>query len=216
MEVSVRRPVRMIIAVTGLLVGSLFAAPAAQAATTMSGGDPVMGGSFRCTAGVNVVSGGTYYFVTAGHCALGTDSWYTTGGDFVGSTADAVFPSHDYALVAYGAGVTAEGTIGAQDVTTAGNAFVGESVCMRGGVSGVHCGTVTGLNATVDYGAGGVVNGLIQTNVCAEPGDSGSPLYDGTKVLGVLSGSSGDCASGGTSYFQPITQVLSAYGVSVY
>jgi streptogrisin B len=57
---------------------------------------------------------------------------------------------------------------------------------------------------------------LIQTNVCAEPGDSGGPLYDGTKAIGLTSGGSGDCTTGGTTFFQPVTEALSAYGVSLF
>ncbi|MEV5749231.1 hypothetical protein AB0L00_15560 [Actinoallomurus sp. NPDC052308] len=41
-------------------------------------------------------------------------------------------------------------------------------------------------------------------------------MYDGDKVVGILSGFSGDCAAGGVSYFEPITRPLSAYGVAVY
>ena len=38
---------------------------------------------------------------------------------------------------------------------------------------------MTGLNATVRY-AQGTVYQMIRTNVCAEGGDSGGPLYSGT------------------------------------
>ena len=57
---------------------------------------------------------------------------------------------------------------------------------------------------------------MIQTNVCAEPGDSGGPLYDGTKALGITSGGSGDCRSGGTTFYQPVPEAASNYGVTVY
>jgi streptogrisin B len=57
---------------------------------------------------------------------------------------------------------------------------------------------------------------LIQTNVCAEPGDSGGPLYDGRKALGITSGGSGDCTSGGTTFYQPVREAANAYGVTVY
>ena len=77
--------------------------------------------------------------------------------------------------------------------------FVGESVTRTGSTTGTHSGTVHALNVTVHYQGGGTVRGLIQTNVCAEPGDSGGPLYDGTKALGLTSGGSGDCKSGGTT-----------------
>jgi hypothetical protein len=56
---------------------------------------------------------------------------------------------------------------------------------MRGGTSGVYCGTVLALNATINY-AQGSVSGPIKTKICSEAGDSGSPLYDGGILLGLL------------------------------
>jgi streptogrisin D len=35
-------------------------------------------------------------------------------------------------------------------------------------------------------------------------------------ALGLTSGGSGNCSSGGTTFFQPVTEPLSVYGVSVY
>jgi len=182
----------------------------------LSGGDPIVGGgAYRCTLGANVTGGGVYYFVTAGHCGSAASTWYTLTGALIGSTVSARFPADDYALVRYTGSVTHEGTVGGQDITSARSAHVGEHVCMRGATSGVKCGTVLALNATVNY-AEGSVSGLIETNICSAPGDSGAPLYDGTVLLGLLSGGSGNCASGGLSFFQPITEVLSAYGLTVY
>ena len=60
------------------------------------------------------------------------------------------------------------------------------------------------------------MSGMIQTNVCAEPGDSGGPLYDGTKALGITSGGSGNCRSGGTTFYQPVREAANVYGVTVY
>ena len=57
---------------------------------------------------------------------------------------------------------------------------------------------------------------MIKTTVCAEPGDSGGSLYDGTKALGITSGGSGDCRSGGTTFYQPAREAANAYGVTVY
>ncbi|MGI5230211.1 S1 family peptidase [Actinoallomurus sp. CA-142502] len=181
----------------------------------LSGGDPVTGGAYRCTAGANVTGGGAYYFVTAGHCGAVVSTWYTVGGALIGPTAGTSFPGNDYSVVRYTGNVPHDGTVGQQDITRAGNAYVGERVCMRGGTSGVHCGTVLALNATVNY-AEGTVSGLIETNICSEPGDSGAPLYDGSTLLGVLSGGTGDCSSGGVTFFQPITEILSAYGLTVF
>jgi streptogrisin D len=63
--------------------------------------------------------------------------------------------------------------------------------------------------------AEGTVNGLIDTNVCAEPGDSGGALFDGSTALGLTSGGSGDCSSGGEIFFQPVPAALSALGASI-
>ena len=41
-------------------------------------------------------------------------------------------------------------------------------------------------------------------------------LFAGNTALGLTSGGSGNCSSGGTTYFQPVTEPLSVYGVSVY
>ncbi|MFE2037576.1 S1 family peptidase [Streptomyces scopuliridis] len=185
----------------------------------LSGGDAIYSTGARCSAGFNVVSGGTYYFVTAGHCTSGGSTWYTnsTQTTLIGSTAGSSFPHHDYGLVRYtNPAVPTPGTVGNVDITGAANATVGMAVTFRGAVSGVVSGVVTGLNATVNYGNGDIVTGLIATNICTQPGDSGGALYSDTHAIGVLSGGSGNCAGGGASYFQPIMPVLSAYGVSIY
>ncbi|GGN89988.1 serine protease [Streptomyces albiflavescens] len=179
----------------------------------LSAGDAIYGGRYRCSLGFNVVSGGTYYFLTAGHCGKVAKTWYTNQAHttLIGPTTDYSFPGNDYALVRYDN--TALSHPGGY---SAANAFVGESVKRTGSTSGTHSGTVTALNVTVHYQGGGTVSGMIQTNVCAEPGDSGGPLYDGTKAIGITSGGSGDCQTGGTTFFQPVTEALSAYGVSIY
>ncbi|SCL33463.1 streptogrisin B [Micromonospora rhizosphaerae] len=179
----------------------------------VSAGDAIYGGGYRCSLGFNVVSGGTYYFLTAGHCGKVAKTWYTNSSHttLIGPTMGYSFPGNDYALVRYdNASLSHPGGF------TAANAFVGESVKRTGSTTGTHSGTVTALNVTVRYQGGGTVRGMIQTNVCAEPGDSGGPLYDGTKALGITSGGSGDCRSGGTTFYQPVTEAASVYGVTVY
>ncbi|KUN91440.1 S1 family peptidase [Streptomyces caeruleatus] len=186
--------------------------------TLLSGGDGIYAAGRRCSAGVNVRSGSTYYFVTAGHCTDTLPTWYTSSAmtTTVGATTGTSFPGNDFGVVQYSnPSVPHPGTIGTVDVTGTATAYVSQSVCRRGATTGVHCGVVTALNATVTYPEG-TVSGLIRTNICAEPGDSGGPLYAGDKVVGILSGGSGNCASGGSTYYQPIQEVLSAYGLSVY
>ncbi|AXG77105.1 S1 family peptidase [Streptomyces paludis] len=184
----------------------------------ISGGDAVYATSWRCSAGFNVRSGTTYYFLTAGHCTEGLPAWYTTSArtTSIGPSAGSSFPGNDYGIVRYANTALAHpGTVGSVTITGSANATVGLSVTRRGSTTGTHSGTVTGLNYTVNYGGGDIVSGLIRTNVCAEPGDSGGPLYSGSLAIGLTSGGSGNCTSGGTTYFQPVNAALSAYGVSL-
>jgi hypothetical protein len=184
----------------------------------LSGGDAIYTDSWRCSLGFNVKSSsGANYFLTAGHCTQGYPDYFNSAGTYLGPTVGTSFPGNDYGIVQYAAGAPApSGTVGSQDITTAGNAFVGEAVKRRGSTTGIHSGTVRALNATVNYGADGVVSGLIDTNVCAEPGDSGGSLYAGSTALGLTSGGSGNCTSGGETFFQPVTEALNAYGVHVF
>jgi streptogrisin B len=179
----------------------------------LAAGDAIYGGQYRCSLGFNVVKGSTYYFLTAGHCGKVANTWYTNSNHstLIGPTINYSFPGNDYALVRYdNASLSHPGGF------TAANAFVGERVTRKGSTTGTHTGTVTALNVTVRYSGSGRVSGLIQTTVCAEPGDSGGPLYDGTKGIGITSGGSGNCSSGGTTFFQPVTEAASVYGVTVY
>ncbi len=189
----------------------------------ISGGDAIYTGGYRCSLGFNVRSGSTYYFLTAGHCTnLGT-TWYANSSQstVLGTRYGTSFPGNDYGIVRYATSYTNHpGNVNLyngsyQDITSAANPTVGQSVRRSGSTTGLRSGSVTGLNATVNY-AEGTVTGLIRTNVCAEGGDSGGSLFSGTTALGLTSGGSGNCSSGGTTYFQPVVEVLNRYGVSVY
>jgi streptogrisin D len=183
--------------------------------TTISGGDAIYTGGSRCSLGFNVRSGSTYYFLTAGHCTNAGSTW-TNGSATLGTRAGTSFPGNDYGIVRYtNTTITKSGAVGSQDITSAGTPAVGATVYRRGSTTGIHSGRVTALNSTVNY-AEGSVSGLIRTTVCAQPGDSGGSLYSGTTALGLTSGGSGNCSSGGTTYFQPVTEPLSVYGVSVF
>ncbi|MEV0175978.1 S1 family peptidase [Streptomyces sp. NPDC050803] len=187
----------------------------------IAGGDAIYASSWRCSLGFNVRnSAGAYYFLTAGHCTDGAGTWYSNSGrtTVLGPTSGSSFPTNDYGLVRYtNTSITKSGTAGNTDIVRAANPTVGTSVIRDGSTTGIHTGSVTGLNATVNYGGGDIVYGMIQTNVCAEPGDSGGPLYgsNGT-AYGLTSGGSGNCSSGGTTFFQPVVEALNAYGMSVF
>ncbi|GGU85056.1 serine protease [Streptomyces albospinus] len=185
----------------------------------ISGGDAVYAPGRRCSLGFNVRGGSTTYFLTAGHCTDGKPPWYTNSANTtdIGPTTGSSYPGNDYGIVKYtNASVAHDGTVGDQDITRAANPVVGQSVTRRGSTTGVRSGKVTALNVSVNYGSGEIVSGLFRATVCAEPGDSGGPLYSGTTALGLASGGSGDCTGGGSTYFQPVTEALGAYGVSVY
>jgi streptogrisin B len=186
--------------------------------TLISAGDAIYGGQYRCSLGFNVVSGSTYSLLTAGHCGSLVKvggNWYTNASHttLIGPTIAFSFPGNDYALVRY-----ANTSLSHPGGFTVADPFVGENVTRDGSTTGVHTGRVTALNVTVRYRGhpGGTVSGLIQTNVCAEPGDSGGPLYDGSRALGLTSGGSGDCTSGGTTFFQPAREAANAYGVTIF
>jgi len=194
---------------------------AGRFSTRIAGGDAIWGTQYRCSLGFNVTNGSATYFLTAGHCGNVEPNWYDNPGNYIGSTVNSRFPGDDFAIVQYGGSVPAEGSVdlyngGRQDITGAADAYVGESVTRSGSTTGVHGGTVQALNVTVNYGSEGIVYGTIQTNVCAEPGDSGGSLFDGGTALGLTSGGSGNCSSGGQTFFQPVTEPLAAYGVSVF
>ncbi|MER6069229.1 S1 family peptidase [Streptomyces sp. NPDC001817] len=184
----------------------------------ISGGDAIYGGQYRCSLGFNVHSGSTYYFLTAGHCGQVASTWYSNSSHttVLGTNVGYSFPGNDFALVRYtNSSVSHPSAVGGQSITSAATPSVGATVYRRGSTTGTHSGRVTALNATVNYGSGDIVYGLIQTTVCAEGGDSGGPLYAGSVAYGLTSGGSGDCTSGGTTFFQPVTEALSYYGVTL-
>ncbi|MGI5467932.1 S1 family peptidase [Streptomyces sp. CA-132043] len=186
----------------------------------IAGGDAIWGSGSRCSLGFNVVKDGQPYFLTAGHCGNAVKSWSDSqGGGEIGATEESSFPGNDYALVKYTADTDHPSAVdlyngSSQEISGAAEATVGEKVQRSGSTTQVHDGTVKALNASVNYQEG-TVDGLIQTDVCAEPGDSGGALFDGDKALGLTSGGSGDCSGGGETFFQPVTEALEAYGAQI-
>ncbi|MEV0457650.1 ricin-type beta-trefoil lectin domain protein [Catellatospora methionotrophica] len=181
------------------------------------GGDQyVINGNTLCSIGFSVNGG----FVTAGHCG-GTGS-PTLGynnvsqGNFAGSS----FPGNDYAWVRTNANWTPRPWVnnyGGGNVTVAGSqeSAIGASICRSGRTTGWRCGTVQAKNVTVNYSDGRTVYGLTQTTACAEGGDSGGAWMSGNQAQGVTSGGSGNCSTGGTTFFQPVNEILGAYGLTL-
>jgi streptogrisin C len=192
------------------------------------GGQAITTGGARCSAGFNARnSSGTRYVITAGHCTDLGGTWSGSGGT-IGPVANSSFPTNDYGRIRVSSSSAVSTALvdrysSGSDVTVTGprSAATGLAVCRSGSTTGWRCGSVTATNQTVCY-AEGCVGQMIRTNVCAEPGDSGGSLVtnpgSGSRVqaVGLTSGGSGNCRTGGTTFFQPITEPLSVYGLTLF
>ncbi|MER5198536.1 S1 family peptidase [Streptomyces sp. NPDC002755] len=197
-------------------VETVAAAPRTFAAGTV-GGDPYYTGNVRCSIGFSVYGG----FVTAGHCGqagAGVRGW---DGSYIGNFQGSSFPDNDYAWVNVGSGwwtvpvVLGWGTVSDQLVRGSAEAPVGASVCRSGSTTHWHCGTVLAKNETVNYSQG-AVHQMTKTSVCAEGGDSGGSFISGDQAQGVTSGGWGNCTGGGETWFQPVNEILSRYGLTLH
>ncbi|MFE5847514.1 carbohydrate-binding protein, partial [Streptomyces niveus] len=184
------------------------------------GGDAYyMNGSGRCSVGFAVTKGTQQGFATAGHC--GRPGTTTSGYNQVaqGSFHASTFPGRDTAWVATNTNWTSTPYVKGQDaanVQVAGSTQspVGASVCRSGSTTGWHCGVIQQHNTSVTYPEG-TISGVTRTTVCAEPGDSGGSYISGSQAQGVTSGGSGNCSSGGTTFYQPINPLLQAYALTL-
>lgn len=183
---------------------------------TVRGGDAYyINNSARCSVGFSVTTG----FVSAGHCGTTGSTAATSAGATLGTFSGSSFPGNDYSYIRGSSGNTFQGRVnnysgGTIAISGSTAAAVGASVCRSGSTTGVYCNSIRAIGASVTY-AEGRVTGLTQTNVCAEPGDSGGSFYSGAQAQGVTSGGSGNCNSGGVTYFQPVNEILSAYGLTL-
>ncbi|MGW3294657.1 S1 family peptidase [Streptomyces xiamenensis] len=186
----------------------------------IAGGDAIYTSGARCSLGFNVTIGGQRGFLTAGHCGSTGSSWSaTSGGAAFGTLSTSVFPGSDYAAGTYSSSIASPSSVNlyngsTRSITGAANPVVGQTVERSGSTTGRHSGTVTALNVSVSYPQG-TVRGTIQTTVCAEPGDSGGALFSGNTAHGITSGGSGNCSSGGTTFFQPVVAALNAVGATI-
>ncbi|ATL87224.1 S1 family peptidase [Streptomyces malaysiensis] len=193
----------------------------AQAPTTFAagtvGGDPYYTGNVRCSIGFSVQGG----FVTAGHCGQAGGSVSGWDGSYIGNFQGSSFPGNDYAYVSVGSGwwtvpvVLGWGTVPDQLVRGSAEAPIGASICRSGSTTHWHCGTVLAKNETVNYSQG-AVHQMTKTSVCAEGGDSGGSFISGDQAQGVTSGGWGNCSSGGETWYQPVNEILSVYGLRLH
>ncbi|MEU3018243.1 S1 family peptidase [Nocardiopsis sp. NPDC007018] len=185
------------------------------------GGDAYHMGGGRCSVGFAVTdSSGSDGFVTAGHCGtVGTTASSADGGGS-GVFEQSVFPGDDAAFVRATSNwtvtnlVNTYGTGSDQTVGGSSQAPVGSAVCRSGSTTGWHCGSIEARGQSVSYPEGTVTD-MTRTNVCAEPGDSGGAFISGDQAQGMTSGGSGNCSSGGTTFYQEVGPALSSWNLSL-
>ncbi|WIX90209.1 S1 family peptidase [Amycolatopsis sp. DG1A-15b] len=175
--------------------------------TAIYNGEAITGGGTRCSAGFNTNRGGQNYLIDAGHCTRAVSQWN------VGPSQGSSFPGNDYGLIRNTTG-SAPGAVtlwngSTQRISSAGTATVGQRISKSGSTTHLTSGSVQRTNVTVNYAEGSVYQ-LIQTNALVNPGDSGGCLFAGSVGLGITSGKGGS-----SSYFQPVGEALSAYGVTL-
>jgi hypothetical protein len=185
------------------------------------GGQAIFGGSSRCSSAFNAKSGDTFFVITAGHCTRAISTW-RTNNQTIGTSVAKNFPGDDYGTIRVNNPTSLDPrpavlhNNSTRSITGFSSVPVGSTVCKTGSTTGTTCGTVQAYNVTVNY-AEGSVGGLIRTNVCTQPGDSGGALYADTLAQGIVSGGTvtGCNNSGFRSFFQPVDEVLSALGLTL-
>ena len=175
----------------------------------------------RCSIGFVATRGGTPFVITAGHCTRIGGTWTGFDRSAIGPVTRTSYPVDDFGIIQVTSGSwTPTGTVsdyagGRVRVTGSAEAVEGASTCRSGSSTGYRCGAILAKNQTINYGNGEVIYGLTRTNACAEIGDSGGSFITGTQAQGVTSGGVGDCRSAGETFFQPVNEVLSAYGLTL-
>ncbi|MEV7880302.1 S1 family peptidase [Streptomyces microflavus] len=178
---------------------------------------------------------GNQYLVTAGHCVEGLPTLRYDGAAFAKGTKTRFAlgtRSVDMGIASVNSGhsiTTSVGTWGNGSpiaVRGSSRAASGASICKSGATTGWTCGTIGSYNVSVTYtdrngGPDTVVTGLATSSVCTEGGDSGGAYISGNQAQGMTSGGptnqrcTGGVNSRGSSYFQPLDDALSYYGLTL-
>ncbi|MFG3258276.1 S1 family peptidase [Streptomyces sp. NPDC048172] len=225
---AVRTAMLLVLLVLLVLLGAVAVPGVARAADTAAGavrgGDALFSDSgTRCTVGFNATDGTDFFGLVPGYCGDTGTRWYADPGRTVpvGETVSSHFPGGNYAAIrytnpdlTYPSEVNSYGGGGAVRIERAVEPQVGMAVCRSGPTTGWHCGTIRQINVSVNYPEG-TVDGLFSADICAEPGDNGGPAVSGNAAVGMLVGGTGDCASGGLTYYQPVVEPLGALGLTI-
>ncbi|MFF9312528.1 S1 family peptidase [Streptomyces sp. NPDC014748] len=192
-------------------------------------------GSWVCSVGYGAHdSSGRQYLVSAGHCVADLTDLYYNNAHF----AKGVHSRYALGRRSVDMGVAqvdSDDSVATQVGTWGNGANIavkgskrapsGSSLCKSGQTTGWTCGAVKSYNVSVTYvdehgGPDTVVTGLASSSVCTEGGDSGGAYISGNQAQGMTSGGpTGQQCSGanssGSSYFQPLDDALSYYGLTL-
>lgn len=215
---------RRILATITVLVACLLGLPAtapgdaAPAPAPLGGGSQLftLGGPPGCFASFAATSGTTGFLIAGRSCAASPGTLLYSGANVLvgpvasssnGITLIEVTNTTDWELVGWL-------PVGGDRIVIRGSAEtpLGGSVCLLSHTSGLVCGTVTGLNQTINFPEG-PITGLTRTNICLDP--RGFAFVSGDQAQGVPIGGSGNCSGGATSFFMPINPILNAYGLTL-
>jgi hypothetical protein len=191
-------------------------------------------GSEKCSTGFNATSGQANIIITAGHCTMTSERWERKNMYLGERYMHSVYgPQGDYGVIEEkGVNFTPRpavntDVVGVIAIMQVAEPYVGQELCKMGNTSKFTCGTVLEVNYSVqktDF----VMEGMIRTDICAEPGDSGGPLMTpyrfGPTVyaygVGIVANGGvrkGECARGVPSitHFQPLQEILDWYGLTL-
>ncbi|MFE2586106.1 S1 family peptidase [Streptomyces sp. NPDC059378] len=195
-----------------------------RTAGAINGGDYIANSSVSCSYGFTVrkKSDPDYKAIlTAGHCTnTSGNDWSKSDGTYIGyTTGHNVADGNDFGLIrAYNANVTYYGNVEAangdsQDISYSRDSKVYETACASGYRSKYACGTIIYKNQTINYSDGMTVTGMDVAQICRDHGDSGGPLFADDAALGLLSGGNDSTCQ---SFYQPVNEALSWYGMEVF
>jgi hypothetical protein len=178
--------------------------PAPTPNTNVSGGATIANSlEGNCTAGfaVSLDSGlsakGTEGFLTAGHCfdpRKPANQHVARIGSVAATGFSAVYGPSDHGIYVIndsprtnGASPTVTDDSGTHPVTGITQPTVGMSICKHGITTGTTCGKVLLLQVKASYGESRIdgvlirpsadLSGMIMSDLCTEPGDSGGAVY---------------------------------------
>jgi hypothetical protein len=192
----------------------------------------------NCSLGFSGTRNGNNVMLSAGHCVEGNPDVLNRYGVHLGKGIASRFrtgySSVDMGLMDIDSEDIGRGYIDNRNgqttrVTGSSKAPIGTTICKAGNTTGWTCGRITHYNLTVTYGHPDGrttrTSGLARSTVCTEGGDSGGAYISGTIAQGLTSGgpddghdcgfNQGSNATGSYSYYQPVVDAASYYGVTL-